>query len=306
MKTTEKAQPPDAVPAGQRVRVADIKIRHTVRKDLGDLAALARSIVGIGLIQAVVVTADMTLVAGRRRLEAVRMLNWETIPAYISNDYTDAVRMLQAQLAENSHREPLRPSEMAAAATLLREGLEKEARQRQAAAGPATGKGKKRSRTGSENLSEAVAPQADKGRVRDQVAAALGVSGVTLEHAEFVVARAAKAPAKYASLVRQMDATGRVDPAYRAARELAALGDLPPAEAHQVVAINGLARDADRLLRRGGRMVENLQQAARPEDVLGEQEAAAAARLADVFEDLHRTFGEVAGRLRALPEGTGR
>jgi hypothetical protein len=66
------------------------------------------------------------------------------------------------------------------------------------------------------------------------------------------------------------------------------------------VAIRALARDADGLLRRGAQMVETLQQAARPEDVLGEHEAGAAARLADAFEDLHRTFGEVAGRLRAL------
>lgn len=49
-----------------------IGIRH--RKDPGDIAALARSIEEVGLLQPITITPDGVLVCGWRRLEAVRRL----------------------------------------------------------------------------------------------------------------------------------------------------------------------------------------------------------------------------------------
>ena len=54
------------------VKVTDIIVGERYRKDLGDIAALAASIQQVGLLQPIVVKPDMQLVAGRRRLEAVR------------------------------------------------------------------------------------------------------------------------------------------------------------------------------------------------------------------------------------------
>jgi hypothetical protein len=58
-----------------------IRVGRRFRRALGDhLRALAESIEGIGLLHPVVVTPQGRLVAGRRRLEAVRLLGWRTIP----------------------------------------------------------------------------------------------------------------------------------------------------------------------------------------------------------------------------------
>ena len=61
-------------------RIKDIIIDHCYRKDLGDLQGLAGSIREFGLLRPVLITADGRLIAGRRRLEACKLLGWETIP----------------------------------------------------------------------------------------------------------------------------------------------------------------------------------------------------------------------------------
>jgi ParB family chromosome partitioning protein len=66
--------------------ITDITIGERVRRDMGDIADLAESIRKIGLLNAVVVTSDGTLVAGARRLAACRSLGWKTIPVTILHD----------------------------------------------------------------------------------------------------------------------------------------------------------------------------------------------------------------------------
>ena len=65
------------------VQIADIKIGARHRKDMGDIAGLADSIDSIGLLHPIVVTPDWTLLAGRRRLEACRLLGWVEIPVTV-------------------------------------------------------------------------------------------------------------------------------------------------------------------------------------------------------------------------------
>jgi ParB family transcriptional regulator, chromosome partitioning protein len=60
-------------------RIADITIGHCYRRDLGDVRGLAESIRQFGLLRPVLITADGRLIAGRRRLEACKLLGWETI-----------------------------------------------------------------------------------------------------------------------------------------------------------------------------------------------------------------------------------
>jgi ParB family chromosome partitioning protein len=63
--------------------VSAIIIGERHRKDMGDLASLARSIRDIGLLHPIVVSQDGLLLAGGRRLEACKMLGWQDIPVTI-------------------------------------------------------------------------------------------------------------------------------------------------------------------------------------------------------------------------------
>src|SRR4051794_8705105 len=56
------------------VPITDIRIGPRHRQDLGDLASLKASIQELGLLNAVIVSADRFLICGRRRLEACREL----------------------------------------------------------------------------------------------------------------------------------------------------------------------------------------------------------------------------------------
>jgi len=58
------------------VQLNDINLGQRHRKDLGDIDALAESIRVLSLLHPIVVTTDNHLVAGRRRLEAVRKRPW--------------------------------------------------------------------------------------------------------------------------------------------------------------------------------------------------------------------------------------
>jgi ParB family chromosome partitioning protein len=88
------------------------------------LAALARSIREVGVLQPVIVRVrdgGYELVAGERRLRAARLAGLATIPAIVrEGDDTDSLR---EALIENIHREDLAPLELAAAFQELLEEL---------------------------------------------------------------------------------------------------------------------------------------------------------------------------------------
>ena len=67
------------------MKIIDIKVGNRFRKDLGDIKTLVNSIQEIGLLQPVVVNENNELIAGQRRIEAVRMLGWSEIPAVVVN-----------------------------------------------------------------------------------------------------------------------------------------------------------------------------------------------------------------------------
>ena len=60
-----------------------IKIGQRFRREMGDIDALGRSIEEIGLLHPIVVTQHGQLLAGRRRLEACKLLGWDTIPGTV-------------------------------------------------------------------------------------------------------------------------------------------------------------------------------------------------------------------------------
>jgi ParB family chromosome partitioning protein len=88
------------------------------------LAALARSIREVGVLQPVVVRrrdGGYELVAGERRVRAARLAGLATIPAIVREG--DDTESLREALIENIHREDLSPLELAAAFQELLEEL---------------------------------------------------------------------------------------------------------------------------------------------------------------------------------------
>jgi N6-adenosine-specific RNA methylase IME4 len=173
----------------ERRAVSDLRLGLRHRRDPGDLHALADSIAAVGLLHPVVIRPDNRLVAGARRLEAVRLLGWTEVPVTV----VDPDDVLRAEADENVVRKDFTPSEAVAI-------------HRDLAGQLATPVG--RPNNGG-NF-----PPIPRGKTRDKVAAYVGMSGRTLDKAVAVV-EAAEAEPELHDLVVLMDDTGKVDHAYR-------------------------------------------------------------------------------------------
>jgi ParB family chromosome partitioning protein len=101
------------------VPVNEIVVPSNYRGKLRDIAKLVVSIEKNGLLHPVVLDSNHALVAGRRRLEAVKRLGWKTVPATVL-DIKDAV---EAALAENTCRLSFQPSEVWALVKRMREQI---------------------------------------------------------------------------------------------------------------------------------------------------------------------------------------
>ncbi|WP_125775651.1 ParB N-terminal domain-containing protein [Antribacter gilvus] len=86
--------------------VGSITVGHRHRRELGDLQALCDSIRRVGLLCPVTVTPDGLLLCGWRRLEAVKLLGWKTVPVFVRRA-SAALRDLIAEHDENTIRDPL-------------------------------------------------------------------------------------------------------------------------------------------------------------------------------------------------------
>jgi ParB family transcriptional regulator, chromosome partitioning protein len=64
--------------------IAEIMIGDRHRHDMGDIEGLAASISDIGLLHPIVIRGDGLLLAGRRRLEACRLLGWDALPVSVA------------------------------------------------------------------------------------------------------------------------------------------------------------------------------------------------------------------------------
>jgi N6-adenosine-specific RNA methylase IME4 len=190
---TTLALPLDAIIVGER---------H--RKDMGDVEGLAASIAEVGLLQPIAVTFDGHLIAGERRLRAVKMLGWKTIPYTTIPINLDQI--VRGEFAENTCRKDFTLSEAVAIKRAL-EPLEKAAaKERQREGGRAGGKA-------SGNL-----PQASIGRAADKAAKATGMARRTLEKAETIVDAAEADPGRCGKFKEDMDRTGRVSGPYKRLR----------------------------------------------------------------------------------------
>jgi ParB/RepB/Spo0J family partition protein len=165
------------------MKITDIRIGARHRKDLGDIEPLARSIAEIGLLHPVVVTPDGLLIAGERRLAACKWLGWADVPVTVVN--LEAV--VRGESAENALRKDFTPTEAEAIWASL------ESYQGQ------------RLRTNLERSERRI----------ERAAEATGYSPATLSKVRSVVDAARAEPEKYGDLAEQMDASGKVDRAFR-------------------------------------------------------------------------------------------
>lgn len=86
-----------------QIPVNEIKIRKRVRKENTDIDSLVESIRRNGLLNPITVSADYELIAGFRRLSAVKQLGWERIEAVVI-DVPVKSDALEIELEENTQR----------------------------------------------------------------------------------------------------------------------------------------------------------------------------------------------------------
>lgn len=177
--------------------IPSILIGSRIRRDLGNIDELARSIAEDGLLHSIVVRPDGTLIAGQRRLAACKKLGWENIPVHV----VDLEQIARGEFAENAYRKGFLPSEIYEIWRALEPIERAAAEERQRATRFGSGGG---------NF-----PPPTKGKTRDKVAACAGVSGRNLDKIADVMRAAEADAARYGPLVKQMDQCGHVDGAYR-------------------------------------------------------------------------------------------
>lgn len=190
---------PDDVIIGQRFRKADDD----------EIKGLAESIRELGQLQPARIGADGKLVCGLRRLQACKLLGRDLWVEPWDGGDNELARM-KAERAENVERRPFTPSEAVAMGLRFEEVERPRAEERRKAT-----QNNDAAKTSSGKLPELVK---DKGETRAKAAEAVGMSPRTYDKAKAVVQAAAApdAPPEVVAAKEAMDASGKVDPAYRA------------------------------------------------------------------------------------------
>jgi ParB family transcriptional regulator, chromosome partitioning protein len=204
----------------------DIVIKHRFRQDLGSLDDLVASIQELGLLQPIAIYADGTLVAGQRRLMAWRQAYpYEPIPVR-ELPAGSRLEALKAEMAENSCRLPMTPSELMGLGEAIMEEERGKAEARRLAGNARGGKSPGRGADGGlhsdEQVEDAVIPDS-KQKTTEAVATVLGIGKTTFEGLRLVhkTAESDPDPAVRETArreVEEMDRTGKVAGSVRRVR----------------------------------------------------------------------------------------
>jgi ParB-like chromosome segregation protein Spo0J len=143
--------------------IKKIQVKGRFRKDLRDINKLVDNIAEIGLLQPIVIDQGNRLIAGGRRLAAVKLLGWKRVKVTV----VDLENAVKGQYSENAFREPFLPSELVAISRKIRKIEAKKAHERQ--------------------IKGVQAAPGEKGQTRDKVSKFLGISSKYLERAEYVI-----------------------------------------------------------------------------------------------------------------------
>lgn len=184
---------------GGEVKIDAIRIGDRVRKDLGDIASLAESIKRHGLLHPIVIKTDSTLVAGHRRLEAVKSLGWDEIMVTV----IDVADLLSAERDENTERKDFTPTEAVAIGRLIedqhRDKIDAQYHVQRVASGKA--------RIGDRSMLNQIQPL---GAAAEIASKAVGLGTSKYRQAREVVTAAEADPEKFGDLPEKMDETGNV------------------------------------------------------------------------------------------------
>ena len=101
------------------IPIEDIKVKKRIRKEMGDISALADSMKRFGQINPILVTKKNILIAGGRRLEAARRLGWTSINAVVA-EIPDELTKLEYELEENIQRRDFSTAEAQEAVQKIR------------------------------------------------------------------------------------------------------------------------------------------------------------------------------------------
>jgi len=175
------------------VDISDIAIGDRARTDLGDLQPLAESIAVVGVLRPPIVTSDLQLIAGERRIAACKLLGQKHVTVRVAETCDDASRMLFAESGEVSYRKPFAPSEAVRVGTAVENLFNPQMEEISS---------RKASLIGDPSFIVAVA------------AAAVGMSRHDYQQAKALVEAAERDPEGFGELVREMDSTGMVEVAF--------------------------------------------------------------------------------------------
>ena len=151
------------------IDIEKVSVGDRIRKDMGDLKELSDDIAKNGLINPPVVTPDFELIAGERRLEAMKKLGYKQIEVRVMK-VEDAEHKLNLEINENENRKDFNKSERIEYARQLERIERVKASQR-------------------EKAGVAIDPRENfpQGRTRDLVAEKLGIgSGKQYEKEKYI------------------------------------------------------------------------------------------------------------------------
>lgn len=197
-----------------KIAIDEVIVGNRHRKDIGDITDLARSINMVGLLHPIVIDKDNNLIAGLRRLESAKMLDWDEIPCRVVADLEDATKALLAERDENTCRKNFSPIEAVALGKALEELERPRAKARQAEGNSRGGKG------GGQVSGKLPETSKAESETRNIVGPAVGMSGRTYAKAKVVVDAAESDPETFGEIAQEMEATGKVSPAYDKVMEM--------------------------------------------------------------------------------------
>jgi hypothetical protein len=180
------------------VDIDSVRVRERYRVDLGSLDDLSESIRDIGLLHPIVVTRDLRLVAGQRRLEACRRLGWSEIPATFVAGIDEASALLVAERDENTCRKPMTASELYALGKALEE-MERPKAQERMSEGGKRGASERWDGVGSTD------PTLSTGRTYEVVAPAVDMSPAKWKRLKHIGDRAASGDQEAAAIMKSID-----------------------------------------------------------------------------------------------------
>ncbi|MDR0441975.1 MAG: ParB N-terminal domain-containing protein [Treponema sp.] len=101
-----------------KISIESIIVKNRIRKDMGDIADLAESLKKYGQISPIAINKKNELIAGGRRLEAAKLLGWESIEVTVV-DVHGKLEQLEMEMEENIQRREFNPAELADASEKL-------------------------------------------------------------------------------------------------------------------------------------------------------------------------------------------